>query len=239
MALSQSALTNAGSTTAGTSFGTASITPTANRLVIVEIATTHTTSANAAVPTGVSGNGITYALLASKASTAGGFTTSLWRGMSASPSAGAITINYANQVNRINWSVFEIDGVDISGSNGANAVNSNTATGENVTATVATVTATLAAFANANNGAIAACLWGMAGATQTCTPDTGWTEVSDAGVAIGGAALCLEAQFRASNDTTAQGTWAANGAVQTVAAEIVAAPILNPMRGLMAPRGFL
>ncbi len=229
MAITQSALTNNGSTTTGTSFNTASITPTANRLVLVCISSVHLTSANAAAPSGVSGNGITYTLLKNISNTGGGLSTSIWRGMSASPSTGAIMISFANTVARINWSVMELAGINTGGSNGSAAVNSNTASNEDASGTATSITATLAAFGNANNGAVAALGWFMAAASPaTCTPDTGWTEGTDAGVTSGSLSLALETQWRASNDTTATGTWNAAGGIQTVAAEIVAAGTFNP-----------
>jgi len=85
---------------------------------------------------------------------------------------------------------------------------------------------TLAAFGSANNGAVFATGFLTTGATiRTCTPDTGWTEVHDFGTTYAGAAgaASLETQFRASNDTSATGTWSAGGYIGSMGVEIKAA----------------
>jgi hypothetical protein len=224
MAITEAALTSGSSGADASSFATASISPTANRLIIVAVHSAAVTAANAGPPSGISGAGLTFAALGTAQSdTTFGTALSLWRAMSASPSTGALTITFANPQTAINWSVFELDGIDTSGTNGSGAVNSNTAGNKNAGAT-ASVTATLAAFASANNGAIAATCSLVAGVTiPTCTPDTGWTEIHDTGVADVSISLAIETQWRASNDTTALGTWSTNGGIFTIAAEIIAA----------------
>jgi hypothetical protein len=224
VAITQAALTSGTSATNATSYATASISPTANRLIVVAVHSPASTAANAAAPSGISGAGLTFVKLVDRANTAFGTAVSLWRAMDAAPSTGALTITFANQQERCAWSVFEFDGVDTGGSNGSAAVNSNTASATNA-GTTASATATLAAFAGANNGAVMATgFFDATGVVKTCTPDTGWTEIHDLGLTeAGNRALSIETQWRADNDTTAVGTWSANGGVLTVAAELVAA----------------
>jgi hypothetical protein len=224
MAITEAALTSGSSATDTTSYATASVSPTASRLIIVAVHNAAQSAVNAAPPTGVAGAGLTFAALGTAQSdTTFGTAVSFWRAMSASPGTGALTITFANTQTAVNWSVFELAGVDTSGSNGAGAVNTNTAGNKNAGAT-ASATATLGAFANANNGAICATGALVAGVTiPTCTPDTGWTEIHDTGTADGTISIAIETQWRASNDTTALGTWSVNAGVLTVAAEIIAA----------------
>jgi hypothetical protein len=224
VAITNAALTSGTDATNGTSYATASVAPTANRLVMVAVHSPATTAANAAAPSGVSGAGLTFVKLVERVNTTFGTAVSLWRAMDAAPSSGAITITFANQQERCAWSVFEFDGIDTGGSNGSAAVNSNTASATNAGAS-ASATATLAAFASANNGAVMATgFFDATGVVKTCTPDTGWTEIHDLGLTeAGNRALSIETQWRADNDTTAVGTWNANGGVLTVAAELVAA----------------
>lgn len=223
MAISPTSLTSGTSATNSTSYATASISPTANRLVIVDVYGQALTAANAAAPSGISGAGLTFVKLVDRANTTNGPSLSRWYAMSASPSSGALTITFANTQANALWSVYELAGAETSGSNGANAVNGNTASAENMTGTVASVTATLAAFASANNGALCATLSIKASPAATCTPDTGWSEIHDINMTEGAFGFGLETQWRADNDTTAQGTWSANAAVMTIASEIIAA----------------
>jgi hypothetical protein len=240
MAITQSSLTSGTSGTNGLSVATASVSPTANRLVIAAFFGGAVTPANATDPTSVAGAGLTFVKLkAQNNTTTFGLNTSFWYAMSAAPSSGAITVTYQNTQDLFMWSLLELDGIDISGSNGANAVNTNTAAGQDITGAATSVTATLAAFASANNGAICATISAKATTAATCTPDTGWSEIHEVSLVSAGIGFALETQWRASNDTTALGTWSAGSAIQTIAAEIVATPamVFSPMRGPMAPRG--
>lgn len=219
MAITQASLTSGSSATNGTSYATASVSPTGNRLIVYAVYGQALTAANAASPTGVSGAGLTFVKWVETNNTSNGQSLSLWYAMDPTPSTGAITATFTNTQADCVWSVYELAGLEV-GSNGANAVNTNTAT---AAASATSATATLAAFASTDNGAVSATIWAAAGAAATCTPDTGWSEIHDLGVAEGGAGFSLETQWRADNDTTALGTWSATGSVRTVAAEIIAA----------------
>lgn len=228
-AITQTALTSGSSGTNATSVATASISPTANRLVVVKVFGGAVTPANATDPSSVAGAGLTFVKLVSRNNTTSfGLNVSMWYAMSASPGSGAVTVTYPNSQDLFIWSVSEYAGVNTTGVNGANAiVAANIATNQDLTGTAATITATLPnAFGSANNGVISALVWGITTPTPaTCTPDTGWTEEHDLGLLSGTISFALETQWRASNDSTAAGTWSANGAMQIVAAELVAATV--------------
>src|SRR3990167_8678286 len=123
MAISPFSLTSGGlgNDIAFNTFTTASIAPTANRLILVAIGSNRTTDADPGIPT-VTGNGITYTLVDSYQIN-NRRRISVFRGMSAAPSAGAITISFAG-INQYacRWSVMEFGGVDTSGTNGSGAV---------------------------------------------------------------------------------------------------------------------
>jgi hypothetical protein len=243
MAITQSSLTSGSSGTNGLSIATASVSPTSNRLVIVAVFGGAVTPANATDPSTVAGAGLTFVkLVAQNNTTTFGLNTSIWYAMSAAPSSGAITITYPNTQDLFIWSVYELAGVDATGTNGANAVNTNTAGGQDITGAATSVTATLAAFASANNGAICATISAKATSAATCTPDTGWTEIHEVSLVSSGIGFALETQWRADNDTTALGTWSAGSAIQTIAAEIVAGTagmpsLAGPRFSLAAARG--
>jgi hypothetical protein len=223
-AITEFPLTSGTSGTNGLSVATASVSPTANRLVVAVFFGGAVTPANATDPSGVSGAGLTFVKWVSQNNTTTfGLNTSIWYAMSAAPSSGAVTVTYPNTQDLFLWSLFELDVIDTSGSNGAGAVNSNTATGQDITGSLTSVTATLAAFADTNNGAVCATISAKATSAATCSPDSGWSEIHEVSLISAGIGFALETQWRASNDTTALGTWSAGSAIQTVAAEVVAA----------------
>lgn len=208
-----------------TSVATASASPAANNLILLDVFHTSITVTDAQAPTSVAGAGLTFTLVDAVVDTAAGATLSRWRALSASPSTGAITVTLANATASASVSVHQYSGVNTGGTNGSSAI-VQTVKNSNNTGSVATVTATLAAFGSANNGASGANSWfNLSGSVPTATPDSGWTELHDTGTTFGGATLAnaIETQWRATNDTTALATWSANGAVYAIASEIAAA----------------
>lgn len=101
-------------------YTTASVSPTPNRLILVAVSIGKTDGTDIQ-PTGVTGNGITYAKV-DGVSASTNTNLSLWRGMSASPTAGAITIDFGGATQHCaTWHVIEVDTVR-QGANGANAI---------------------------------------------------------------------------------------------------------------------
>jgi hypothetical protein len=218
----QTLLTSGISATAGTSHVTASISPTANRLIVLDVISDY--NAGSAPDPSASGAGMTWTKVLSISDSAAGINLCRFRAMSASPGSGAITISNATSSPGRGWAITEVSDVDTSGTNGANAI-VQTVSNFNDTGSVNTVTATLAAFSSADNGALAVHGFFNAAPVRAATPDTGWTETSENTMLFSGNvfALGIETQWRADNDTTALATWAGNGAVYAIASEIKAA----------------
>lgn len=158
------------SNTSATSYTTASITPVANQLTLVAVLNSKATLPD--IPT-LSGNGLTYVQIATVVFN----TTSsplrrltLFRALGASPSAGAITIDFAGATQTgATWQVQPFAGVDTSGSNGSGAVQRHAIA---VADSAATLQVTLSTFARATNVAVAF----FAGADTAADPSSwyGW-----------------------------------------------------------------
>lgn len=227
MAITQASLTSGTDGSGGfvSSSTIASTTPTANRLIIAIIHSAAFQPDQIDPPTAVTVASVSMTAVANIKDTVTGQCVSLWRGLSASPGSGTGTITFDETQYYANWSVFELAGIDTSGTNGSGAI-VQSASNKDVTGSGTAAAVTLSAFGNAANGAVFGSGWTNTGATiRTCTPDTGWTEVHDTGstYAGGAAAAAIESQWRASNDTSATGTWSAAGFILSIAAEIKAA----------------
>ena len=204
---------------------TASISPTANRLVLMAVWQAAFQPDQIDPPTSVAGAGLTFTRIGFVSNTTTGLCLSIWRALSASPSSGAVTITLDETGYYIAWSVVELDGIDTGGTNGSSAI-VQSATSSTGTSTGTSSAVTLSAFGNAANGAFFANGWTVAASgAVSCSEDTGWTEIHDTSTLYGGgtARAAIETQFRADNDTTATGTWSASGYVYSMALEIKAA----------------
>lgn len=222
MAITKTNLTTGTNTTDATSFQTGSITPTANRLVLLAVLST-IASTTPNTPT-ASGNGLTYVEIANIT-----FHTiaspwsrlTIFRAMGASPSTGRITMDFGGQTQgSCNWSVSEYDGIDTSGSNGSGAIVQSATNSADSSAGPLTVT--LAAFGNANNATFAAFGSGLNG---SFAPNGGLTEIHD--VATSSPAATLETCWSASNDTSPDATPNTTGDLAGIAVEIKAVGTAN------------
>lgn len=176
MAIIASDLTSSFATNNAASYTTASVTPTANVLVLA-IITAGSASGSNVVPSSVSGAGLTFTLIGSHAQ---GTTrrTTYWRAMTGSPATEAITIDFGvtGQAN-CTWSFIELAGVDTSGVNGAGAlVQDDYATDGGTAATSGTVTLTNA-ISDANNMIVG--MFARSG-TAGITEDADFTQISAA-----------------------------------------------------------
>ncbi|HJS42184.1 MAG TPA: PKD domain-containing protein [Gemmatimonadales bacterium] len=98
----------------------------------------------------------------------------VYRAMSASPGSGPLTITFAGAQSNAQWTVSQWDGVEITGTNGADAIAQvGSARGDDVTG----LSVPLAALANANNVAYGA--FGVNKNTLAVTPGPGFTEISE------------------------------------------------------------
>lgn len=141
MAESEALLTAGGTSSATTSGVTASVTPTANRLVLIGIVTDNGTVSS------VTGNGLSWSLIKRDTTLV---PMEIWGAMSgASPSAGAITIALsANSV--LSWVVVEVAGTDLT--NVATAIVQSAA---NTAAGVTSMAVNLGVGITAGNGVAA------------------------------------------------------------------------------------
>lgn len=195
MAITMATLTSGNNTVDATSFTTASITPTANSLVLLALAYTKTPPA---VPT-ITGNGLTWVNVTSvsyNSIAAPGIQIAVFRAMGASPSAGTVAISFggATQLGCA-WSFAEFAGVDQTGTNGSGAVVQSATNATD--STTATLTVTLSAFGSSNNvtygayGAQAAAVQGV-GTGFTLIHETGYPTPNNR----------LLAEWKNANDTS-------------------------------------
>ena len=216
MAISGSNLTTAVDDTDGVAFTTASITPTANNLVLAAVASVGPTNTTPAAPT-LAGNTLTWVEVNSIVyQTAGGNRRriTVFRAMGALPTTGTVVISFGAVTQRTcAWSIVEFSGTDTSGTNGSGAIVQSALSTADASAT--TGTATLAAFADAANGTFGAFSHRVA---EVTTPGSGFTELAEA---IGGTeALSIQTEWRVDNDTVVDATWASNAHYGVVAIEI-------------------
>ena len=200
-------LTSGADTTDADSYVTASISPTGNRLLLLCVVNTGTVAAS---PT-ATGNGLTWVTVNNQT---WGVTnqTSILRAMGASPSSGAVTIDFAgNTRTGTAWSITQFANVDTSGTDGSGAVVQSNG-GSEVLSTTAGIT--LNAFGSPDNIAYG-CL-GI-GVQENITPGAGFTEVQEVGYATPGTELETEWQL---NQTSVVWSWTTLATAGGVAVEI-------------------
>lgn len=219
--------TNLTSGSSTTSFVTASVTPTAGRLVLIAInGYIATGGVNPGTPT-VTGNGITYTLIQAQDIDVTGATdrSTLWvfRGMSAGPSAGAITIAWSGVVpTRASWIVDQSDAnVNVSGTNGAGAIVAATLNGVTSSTTVTTQSVSFVGAMASGNGAYFAC--GVEN-NDTQTPEGTWTGLANS---IGTTLVGVATQYLTTGtDTATATTWTNATRAAGILIEIAVAPIV-------------
>lgn len=171
-------LTAGSSTSDGTIFQTASVTPGANRAIYVAVQSAVGTGPVAPTTTG---NGLTYTQEETVAFSTRRLT--VYRAMGASPSAGQITFTFGVAQTSAIWQVIECSNVDTTGTDASGA------TVQSVTATVAagtTFTTTLAALQDGHSRHLC---WVGLDISSTVNPDADLLELSDASVAAGASTL--------------------------------------------------
>lgn len=214
MALAASNLTSGVSNTDASSYDTASVSPTANALVLLSVSTRRN-AATPAQPT-ASGCGLTWVVEKTQLSYSAGTPNrrlTIFRAMGSSPSTGVITISCTDTQTEAAWSVDQITGTDTSGTNGSGAiVQSGSNNDGGVTATSCTIT--LSAFSSANNMAYGAKTHTDATAT---TPGTGFTELAEQTSAENGTGF--ETEYKV-NDNTVDWSWTGSNSWFAAALEI-------------------
>lgn len=213
-------LTSGNSNGAVTAYTTASVTPSANKLLLLAVENAWQGSAQVPQAATISGNGLTWVNVDV---TGVGFSSgssylgqlSLYRAMG-TPSAGTITITLPFTGASAAWSLTEIGGVDTSGTNGSGAVVQSVKASNNSAGT--TISATLAAYAAASNAGYATFGAGDGGGVQrTFTPESGWTEIHDTGIAFSN----VTADYRTGTpDTTISTTASASTSLAAIGVEL-------------------
>lgn len=209
-AVSCSVLVDSFDDTNATSYTTASVSPTANHLVL--LAVHNNASGTAGTPT-ASGNSLTYVQIATVTYSGNSNRVTLFRALGGSPSSGAITIDYGGSTQQAAiWAVIDCANVDTSGTDGSGAiVQSLTNTG----AAVTSLTITLSAFGSTNNATFGA--FGHAVGNDV-TAGSGFSELTDTSATAPVDTLFTE--FRNNNDTTVDASISASTQWGGVAIEI-------------------
>ena len=223
MPISVTVLTSGGTSTDGAGpHSTASITPSANKLILAAIAYAATVPA---APT-TSGNGLTWVAIDSQTYNSGFAGVTLFRAMGATPSAGAMSFDFTGATNNLgaSWVIFEAGGVDTSGTNGSGAV-VQSAKGSG---TDTTLTVTLGAFDALPNATVGVFGWDV-NTDANLGVGTGFTEVGRADT--GGAEnISSFAEYLLGNDTSVDATNSASVAVGGIAIEVKASvAVSNPI----------
>lgn len=204
-------LTSGGTGTDATSFVTASVSPTAGKLVLCNVYVQEG-AGTPPVPT-LSGNSLTWTNTGDR--TQGAVRVFTFRAVAANPTSGAITIDFSgNTQSDCMWIVDEIAGLDLGGANGANAI---VQTAGNSTGGATSLTVTLAAFSNTENATYG---FTMMINSPVINPGTGFTEIAEAS-----GPHSVQTQWKNSNDTTVDWSWANSSIAAAVAFELKPAPL--------------
>lgn len=200
-------LTSGYDTDGNSTASTSSVSPSANKLLLLTVVSRTAITADPNQPT-VTGNGLTWIAVDSllwDTSSSSRKKTTVFRAMGSSPSTGAISIDFGGQnQTHVSWGLEEFTGIDTSGTSGSGAI-VQTAKGYDDTTEQASFTVTLGAFSNINNATFGA--WGCGDDTSPTTAGAGFTKYSD--VTISGAGdPRLTTEFKNSNDTSVDISWA-------------------------------
>ena len=223
MAITATLLTSGSSTTDSTTFTTASISPTANRLVVIKVGSGDAGSA-AVAPTSVVGAGLTFASINDQTVNNGFSRVAVWRALSASPGSGALTITFSATMESCVWIVEEYADVDTGGTNGSAAiVQSAKASGIGTTSG----SVTLAAFGDAVNNAVSSA-WHHSN-NFVVTPEAGYTEITELNEPSWTAQL--ESSWKIGEDTTVTASWSAISSWGGICFEIKASSAVVTLMG--------
>lgn len=198
-------LSTAADGTDATSYNTASISPSAGKVVLVAVGNMRVGTVT--TPT-LSGASTTWTQVATD--NQDNFTRcTLFRGVAAG--TGALTIDFAGNTQlRCAWSIVELSSVDTGGTNGANAiVQSATDNTENTTLTV-----TLGAFSSLSNATFGAVV--VNASSPDITAGSGFTQIAETAVETIG----IQTQYKLTNDTSVDWTHNESNDIVGIAAEI-------------------
>lgn len=227
LTVSAANLTTGEDSDGGSSETTASITPSANKLILASVTSRTGISTDPVEPT-ITGCGLTWVKVATAVYDTTGSSRrriTLFRAMGSSPSTGSLTIDHAGQAQTdVVWTVDEITNADTSGTNGSGAIVQSVANTDE-TQTTGTLTVTLAAFANTNNATYGT-FANFGDIAQTTSAGSGFTKVGEKLATTTN--LHIASEFKATNDTTVDLTFSnATSQLGGIAIEIKAKTIFT------------
>lgn len=220
MAVTAANLAAVSNSTNLSSYSTGSISPGANRLLIATVYN-GVGSGTANTPT-LTGNGLTWVQEETTVDFETGGTDrdkriTSFRAMGASPSAGAVTADFAGQTQSgCIIIVDEFDGVDTGGTNGSAAVVQSLSVGS-LGSSASSGAVTLAAFGSASNATYGALSHVV---DETSTAGSGFTKLGDVG--HGAPTRSLVTEWKNSNDTSVDASWSTSAKWAGIALEIKA-----------------
>lgn len=156
-----------------TSVTTESISPAANKLITLMIATRSNTSDPDPVVPSVSGCGLTWEAVVSEMNAAK-IRVSIFRALGASPTAGALTINFTTNVVAGAWEILQWSGTNVSGTNGSGAIAQSA--GAHIDVADNSLSIPLSPAVSEADTLYAAV---YANRLIDISPDSGWTEVAE------------------------------------------------------------
>ncbi|MDQ2995457.1 MAG: hypothetical protein M3R61_00155 [Chloroflexota bacterium] len=227
MAMSASNLAGAGDSANLASYATASITPTANALVL--IAVENQLSGTPTIPT-VTGCGLTWVQISTCLfdNTFTQARITVFRTLGASPTTGTLTIDFGGVAQSCaGWTVDQFTGVDTTGTDGSGAIVQSAKTAEPAAAATTSVTATLGSAITSGNAAWTAASWE---ASETGTAEAGWTALGE-GTHASPPDTVKSSWRNASDDNSATTSWTTSALAGAIIVEIkdgAAAPVLAP-----------
>jgi hypothetical protein len=202
MAVIATHLTTSGSGTGATSYNTASISPTTNRLVLVFVRSA-VSSGSANTPT-ISGAGLTFDNVFAEFRSGGTISKiSVFRAQSPSPSSGALTIDFGGQTQTLaSWTIAEFSNVPI-GNNGSGALVTSNIVSGNPGSAATSLTITLNAFQNSLNATFGAISLNV---NTAITQGGGFSELGEFGNTSPD--FRVESEFVNTNDTSVDWSFA-------------------------------
>lgn len=203
MTISVANLTTGGTAVAATSFTTASVAPSARRVLLFTVIG-RTASAIPESPT-VSGLGLSWTLVKSTSNTLRRITTYAAMTGADAPASGAITIDYGSvSIAAVNWTLDAVTG-------GMGIRNIVAAAANSATSVSATYPDAFVDAANSLSYAAVMCIEGL------IIPQAGWTELADHATGTG---FFLETQYQVGSDTVASASRATSSTWGIIGVEV-------------------
>lgn len=219
MAITATNLTFGGDTDGNSTATTSSVSPSSNKLQLLTVSSRTGITTDPNQPT-VTGNSLTWVAINTIVYDTTGSSRrreTLFRALGASPSTGAISIDFGgqNQTNVI-WNLDEASGMDTSGTNGSGAI-VQSATNKDESGAASSLTVTLGAFGSTANVAYGSF------STDTTTTYTAGTGFSILKQLQSSTDMSTASEINTANDTSVDINFDSAGGVGGIAVEIKAA----------------